>query len=149
MNRTTNYNLCQWEADDKVQRTDFNEDNAKIDEALSAKAETSALAALAAQVAELSQERVVIGSYIGDGTNDRVIRLPFKPKIVVVSGIASTSATYTSIMFTVTFGPYSHQFHGGDGNSNRGNIIIKDNGFLISGGAHNCLDMEEHYFAIR
>ncbi|MEY8403921.1 hypothetical protein AALA54_11365 [Oscillospiraceae bacterium 44-34] len=34
MNRTQNYNLCQWEAADKVQRTDFNADNAKMDTAL-------------------------------------------------------------------------------------------------------------------
>jgi len=32
---TPNYNLNQWEADDRVQRTDFNADNAKIDAALS------------------------------------------------------------------------------------------------------------------
>ena len=33
-NYTENYGLCQWEATDAVLRTDFNEDNAKIDEAL-------------------------------------------------------------------------------------------------------------------
>ena len=33
-NHTTNYELCQWEATDQVQRTDFNQDNAKIDTAL-------------------------------------------------------------------------------------------------------------------
>ncbi len=33
-NYTENYGLCQWEATDGVLRTDFNEDNAKIDEAL-------------------------------------------------------------------------------------------------------------------
>ena len=36
MNRTNNYNLCQWEETDRVQRTDFNEDNAKIDAAVKA-----------------------------------------------------------------------------------------------------------------
>lgn len=30
-NYTENYGLCQWEATDAVLRTDFNEDNAKID----------------------------------------------------------------------------------------------------------------------
>ena len=34
MNRTNNYNLCQFEETDRVRRTDFNEDNAKIDGAL-------------------------------------------------------------------------------------------------------------------
>ena len=34
-NYTANYNLCQWEATDQVLRTDFNQDNAKIEAALS------------------------------------------------------------------------------------------------------------------
>ena len=34
-NHTTNYDLCQWEATDQVLRTDFNEDNAKLEAALS------------------------------------------------------------------------------------------------------------------
>lgn len=33
-NHTPNFNLCQWEAADKVLRDDFNQDNAKIDAAL-------------------------------------------------------------------------------------------------------------------
>lgn len=33
-NYTENYGLCQWEATDQVLRTDFNEDNAKIEAAL-------------------------------------------------------------------------------------------------------------------
>ena len=36
MNATTNYQLSQWEAEDRVLRTDFNADNAKIDAALKA-----------------------------------------------------------------------------------------------------------------
>ena len=34
MQHTTNYDLNQWEADDRVTRADFNADNAKIDAAL-------------------------------------------------------------------------------------------------------------------
>ena len=33
-NYTTNYNLCQWQPTDAVQRVDFNADNAKLDTAL-------------------------------------------------------------------------------------------------------------------
>ncbi|MGI5934039.1 MAG: hypothetical protein ACOX7A_04470 [Lawsonibacter sp.] len=62
-NHTTNFELCQWQADDQVKRTDFNEDNAKIDSALKGlsdglaaaqteKADQSALDALAAEVAK-------------------------------------------------------------------------------------------------
>lgn len=34
-NYTENYGLCQWEATDAVLRTDFNGDNAKLEEVLS------------------------------------------------------------------------------------------------------------------
>ena len=33
-NYTENYGLCQWEATDQVLRTDFNEDNQRIDAAI-------------------------------------------------------------------------------------------------------------------
>ena len=33
-NYTTNYNLCQWDPADAVQRVEFNQDNAKVDAAL-------------------------------------------------------------------------------------------------------------------
>ena len=33
-NYTQNYGLCQWEATDQVLRTDFNQDNQKIDAAI-------------------------------------------------------------------------------------------------------------------
>lgn len=35
-NYTEQYKLCQWEATDQVLRTDFNEDNAKLEAALKA-----------------------------------------------------------------------------------------------------------------
>jgi len=45
-NYTSNYGLCQWQASDKVLRTEFNADNARIDAALASKASVSALNAL-------------------------------------------------------------------------------------------------------
>lgn len=39
MNKTTNYQLSQWDPDDKVLRTDFNTDNARIDAALKVNAD--------------------------------------------------------------------------------------------------------------
>jgi len=45
-NYTSNYGLCQWQASDKVLRTEFNADNAKIDAALAGKASTSSLNSL-------------------------------------------------------------------------------------------------------
>ena len=42
MNTTQNYSLNQWEASDRVMRTDFNSDNAKIDAALKAVTDVAA-----------------------------------------------------------------------------------------------------------
>ena len=82
-NHTPNYQLNQWEPEDKVVRTDFNADNAKIDAALARKAEASALTALQAAVAQKAEVsavealkttvtgkgncQIVTGAYYGDG----------------------------------------------------------------------------------
>ena len=57
MNKTSNYQLNQWELTDRIRMEDFNGDNAKIDAALktlanqvSGKAESSTVSSLAAQV---------------------------------------------------------------------------------------------------
>ena len=95
MNRTTNYNLCQFEETDRVQRTDFNEDNVKIDAAVKAvdrrvdglegsKASTSALNSLVNRVTSLERSRIHIGSYVGDGANSRTINLPWTPDFMIL-----------------------------------------------------------------
>ena len=79
-NYTTNYGLCQWLATDQVQRTDFNQGNAKIDTALKSlsdqvgqKAEQADLAsevsARTAADAALSAAaiKIAVGSYDGNG----------------------------------------------------------------------------------
>ena len=102
MNRTNNYNLCQWEETDRVQRTDFNEDNAKIDAAVKAvdrrvdglegsKASVSALNALVSRVTALEQPRIYIGSYVGNATASRVISLPWTPTLILIAGILSSA----------------------------------------------------------
>ena len=65
-NHTTNYNLNQWEATDKVLRTEFNEDNAKIDAALAGLAGTAA--EHTAAIAGLGNCRIERFSYTGTGT---------------------------------------------------------------------------------
>ena len=85
-NHTEHFSLNQWQADDQVLRTDFNEDNAKIDSALkdlaaaqAEKADQTALDALAAEVAKKATTaaleavraavtKLVVGSYTGNGT---------------------------------------------------------------------------------
>ena len=60
-NYTSNYGLCQWEPSDKVLRSEFNGDNAKLDAAIKAvdsrvddKASNSALNSLKNTVNSLS-----------------------------------------------------------------------------------------------
>ena len=54
MNKTQNYQLSQWEAEDLVQRTDFNADNARIDAAVKALADSKADRSEVAEVRALA-----------------------------------------------------------------------------------------------
>ena len=71
MNHTTNLNLPQWEAEDRIMRTDFNDAMASIDCAV----------ALC--------PHVEIGSYTGTGTygasNPCTLTFSFAPKVVVIT----------------------------------------------------------------
>ena len=96
-NYTTNYNLCQWQPTDQVQRTDFNADNAKLDAALATKAEAAALNSLTQTVNQKASQsalnalnttvqqiqanltKITFGTYTGDRTAFRVIDLGFTP----------------------------------------------------------------------
>ena len=73
-NYTPNFNLCQWEAEDQVLRTDFNTDNARIDAALAAKADKSALNSLQGTVNSLSTGSGKYGS-----SNPTALAFPYKP----------------------------------------------------------------------
>ena len=101
-NHTTNYQLCQWEATDKVLRTDFNEDNQKIDAALkdNADAISAEAAARAAALSSLSQTvsgkaeasavpQTASGTYTGTGecgsAHPNSITFPFQPKLVAIT----------------------------------------------------------------
>ena len=54
MQHTQNYQLSRWEKDDRIMMEDFNADNAKLDAALSAKADAEDVTALAETVAALT-----------------------------------------------------------------------------------------------
>jgi len=106
-NYTSNYSLCQWAASDKVLRTDFNADNAKIDAAIKAvngrvdgKASTSSLNSLKSTVNSLSQTvssqgsalghrgncQIELSSYIGDGADSRTHSFARRPLFFLVYG---------------------------------------------------------------
>ena len=104
--KTQNYQLNQWEATDNFLRTDFNEDNGKIDSALKAlddkvntKANQSDLTGLTSTVntkaAQTSVDaltaampKIVTGTYTGTGTygttNRNTLTFNIKPKIVFI-----------------------------------------------------------------
>jgi hypothetical protein len=131
MTKTKNYALTQWDPGDPIRRADFNRDNAVLDAALG----------------ELGAERVVVGSYTGDGVSGRVIELPFTPKVVMVSGYyGNTNVQYGYL--TIAFGAYGHWVLG-DSTGPGGNIQIVENGFSIQGTNHNLANKEEHYLALR
>ncbi len=122
-NHTEHFSLNQWLPDDQVKRTDFNEDNAKIDAALNdlsgglaEKADQAALDALAAEVAKKATTAaletvskklaampcLVTGTYTGDGTDSRLISLGFQPKALLVMREEGYSAR-----------PYTDDYYGG------------------------------------
>lgn len=68
-NYTTNFGLCQWEATDQVQRTEFNADNAKIDQALKAR-----------------NCRFYLTAYVGTGSGSVSLTFPSRPIFVTVMG---------------------------------------------------------------
>ena len=110
-NYTRNYNLCQWEASDKVLRTEFNADNAKIDAALAGKASVSSLSSLQSTVSDKASQSaldalttIVTGhttslgkkgnctlyttTYTGDGQSNvrKTLTFPSQPWLVVIGG---------------------------------------------------------------
>ena len=122
-NHTEHFSLNQWLPDDQVKRTDFNENNAKIDAALNdlsgglvEKADQAALDALAAEVAKKATTAaletvskklaampcLVTGTYTGDGTDSRLISLGFQPKALLVMREEGYSAR-----------PYTDDYYGG------------------------------------
>ena len=106
-NHTEHFSLNQWLPDDQVKRTDFNEDNAKIDAALNdlsgglaEKATTAALETVSKKLAAMPC--LVTGTYTGDGTDSRLISLGFQPKALLVMREEGYSAR-----------PYTDDHYGG------------------------------------
>ena len=112
MNKTPNYQLNQWEASDKVQRVDFNADNAKIDAALGTLTEF------------MSKDRTAYGTYEGDSSMElRTVPLPWEPKLVILMGkVNSNSAVAfltrdtclysTGLSYNFISGTYSPKIQG-------------------------------------
>ena len=101
-NHTPIYNLCQWKPEDPVKRTDFNEDNAKIEIAMSRLSERAS--ALEDRTSNLEggsytilNPQVCFGAYVGSGTEKKTITLGYRPKLVLA--LRSTFQTGTGTYF--------------------------------------------------
>ncbi|WP_298029973.1 hypothetical protein [uncultured Dysosmobacter sp.] len=93
MKETENFQLNQWERNDRIQMEDFNRDNAALDAALAAQREahealTQTVADQGAAIALLGNCQFVTGSYVGTGTsgkdNPNSLTFPHKPMLVFI-----------------------------------------------------------------
>ena len=121
LQQTSNYQLNQWDAEDRIQREDFNGDNSKIDAALAGEkaARETAVTALTAAVAKCGNCRIVYGSYGGNdqygSSNQNTLTFDGTPLFIVLSGryhfysvkgsqyaqtICSTSLSPTTLFMT-------------------------------------------------
>ena len=90
-NYTENYGLCQWEATDGVLRTDFNEDNEKIDDALKA---------LSDQVKQKANQSTV--STLTTTVNQKANQTDLNSAVNRISALESGKADQSSLDQAVT-----------------------------------------------
>ena len=177
MTKTEHYQLNQWDAADQVKRTDFNEDNAKLDAALAAKAEStsvnaavsqlqtalsakadssgvdSQVAALEARIAALeSRVDVATGTYTGDGAASKYISVGFVPRAVLVEHDygcrGNNRASSISGGLAVSGSPLYGSANGWSANA----VRISGSGFYVSGETGSFTNLSEqkyHYVAFR
>ena len=70
MNKTENLKLNVWEKSDPIHAKDFNDNFQTLDSA----------------VGSLQGEHIYVGSYTGDGKENRTIDLPWEPMFMVILG---------------------------------------------------------------
>lgn len=150
-----------------IRRIDFNEDNAKLDAAIKTAEQTAAQntaavrqeaaealnaymvsnnAAVAALQSAVSTERMVMGSYTGNGTTYRFIELGFTPSLVLQMGYVNTSTGAVTITSKNTC------WFIASGCGDTTNTVIVENGFqtaCFNATWHNASGKVEHYIAFR
>ena len=156
--QTINFQLCQWEAEDEVLRTDFNADNLKIENAL------SAIKTVADVAYTPENSPIVAGAYTGDGAASRKIEVGFTPKAVLVMPHGNelisnlTSGTYIRGGLAVTGSGLSTSTDSGITSWVSGYtvIMVEEGGFRVGEGgekftkpAANSANRLFHYVAFR
>lgn len=103
-NYTENYGLCQWEATDQVLRTEFNEDNAKVDAALQGLTET--VGTISVQIKKAGNCQIYTTTYTGTGRSGEgspnQLTFPAQPWLLAI-----ISKNTGSIMIAVNGQPTS------------------------------------------
>ena len=84
MQQTSHYQLNQWDAEDRIQRTDFNSDNAKVDAVLAEQA--ADLSAQAVKLAKCGNCQLYYTTYTGTGSGSNDFTFPHKPLFISVFG---------------------------------------------------------------
>lgn len=88
MEHTKNYRLPQWERDDRIQMSDFNQMCRDLETGLTTAQQAADAAQAAADNARQTAGELpyVTGTYTGDGKNPHDISLGFMPQFVIISG---------------------------------------------------------------
>ena len=112
--QTTNYKLNQWAAEDKVIRTEFNKDNAKIEAALG------------------TMPRFITGSYVGTGEAKEIYyEIGARPKLLFLSTNNSQTAGMAGLLATETV-KLGWQKTGSCGPISEHTLSFNDAGFTIN-----------------
>lgn len=124
MNYTEKYHLPQWEENDRVMRTDFNQMCADIETGLDANAQATHKAQDAADTAKsaadiaLAHKNYVIGAYTGKRYT-QTIELGFRPSAVIICRLISGDVEVSDAGICFLF------VHDGS------NVNFLDNGFNV------------------
>lgn len=135
-NKTAAYQLNQWEPEDDFLRTDFNEDNARLE---------AALAGL-----EKDKCHIRAGYYYGNGAASQHIDLGFPPQAVILSTRDGKTSSCNS--FSVSGGVYVRL---GEGITDLyPGMKLDDTGFTVysngaNGQATNTNSVRYHYVAFQ
>ena len=84
LNQTTNYQLSQWESTDRILMSDFNSDNAKLDEALGTLSQT--VTGHTTALAQKGNCRIEYQTYTGNGASARAFTFSGKPRLICIVG---------------------------------------------------------------
>lgn len=104
-NYTENYGLCQWEATDQVLRTEFNEDNAKLDDALNKVTEKVTL--LEETIENLGDCKISYSTYTGNATygKENCNTLFFLTQPLLVAIVNQTGGLYCFTRYSTSLTP--------------------------------------------